>query len=113
MQRLMKADRLGDSLIETGQEIKRMLADGYIDPEEAVRLSEIAMSVMRDGIEAYDVAADAKNAAHILRCGREEGRQTYELKRLDADIQERRQTFGSDSAARRRGLVDWDEKEAA
>ena len=116
-QQLHKADVLGDHLITTGQEIKAMLADGRIDPAEAERLAEIAMDTLRAGVDAYDIAADIKNASHMLRAGRQAG-QTSHLRALDEDIEARRneldhRTYGDDTSAARRGLVGWGEKEAA
>ena len=133
-QKLMKADLLGDSLIAKGErqmrrgrEIKAMLADGRIDTQEAERLAEIALEEISEamdtalsGLDAYDVAADAKNAAHTLRCGRETG-QTRELKMLDHDLAARRREVagrlrrvtGSDSAAQKRDVIDWRSNRAA
>ena len=134
-QKLMKADVLGDALIEKGErqmrrgrEIKAMLSDGRIDVSEAQRLAEIALEEIGEamdtalrGIDAYDVAADAKDAAHTIRCGREAG-QTRELRLLDQDIRARRGeiearqgrwTRGDDTAPQRRGLVSFRTDKAA
>ena len=134
-QKLMKADVLGDALIEKGErqmrrgrEIKAMLSDGRIDVSEAQRLAEIALEEIGEamdtalrGIDAYDVAADAKNASHTLRSGRQ-AKQPRHLTMLDQDIRARRaeivsrqtrMTRGDDTAPQRRGLVSFRTDKAA
>lgn len=101
---LVRADELGDRLIDRGEwlkkqgkRIKKMLEDDTIDEVELTELGKLALDIVEqgdfvlgEGIEALDIAGDVLDVKQTLTHGRHKTPNDH-LQRRDRDLERMRE----------------------